>query len=431
MKRAVTVFLCLIQFSITFAQQSEPQNADSISRYFKEVKKASKQAFKLWSKDLYGNILLVDPQTRQVYSNAPDVRHMLQSQKDIYMGKLPDSINIANTSVEWGGKTWAMVMLPLSKDRINRINLLGHELFHTVQTSLGFTQNNKESNHLEQKDGRIYLRLELEALNKAILSDTQSEQKKHLTHAFIFRKYRNMLFPGSDNLENQLELNEGLAEYTGFMMSGRSKEQANRYFVNGLHTFLKNPTYVRSFAYHTIPMYGYLLSLKDKYWTQKISADNNLTDFFIENLTVNMPVHLKDAVEEMAKDYDGETIIREELERAEKIRIRIAGFKSKFIEQPHFEISFEKMNISFDPTNILPVEDKGTVYPNLRISDNWGILEVHNGALMYPNWNKISISIPTKINGQQIEGDGWLLMLNKNYAVVKDEKSNNYKLIKK
>lgn len=45
---------------------------------------------------------------------------------------------------------------------------------------------------------------------------------------------------------------------------------------------------------------------------------------------------------------------------------------------------------------MVPIEDKGTVYPNIRVTDKWGILTVENGALMSPNWDKISISNPTQ-----------------------------------
>lgn len=83
---------------------------------------------------------------------------------------------------------------------------MAHELFHCAQPSLGFVQNNQESPHLDKKEGRTYLRLEMEALLKALLSETEKEQKRHLTHAFIFRKYRNSLFPESAQLENLLEL---------------------------------------------------------------------------------------------------------------------------------------------------------------------------------------------------------------------------------
>lgn len=431
MKRIATLLLCLVQTSLVFGQQSEPQNTDNLSEYFREIKNATGKESKLWNKDLYGGILLVDPKSRQVYSNESDAKNSLTPHQDIYTGTLPGNINIANTSVQWNGKTWAMIMLPLSKDKYDRINLLAHELFHTVQSSLGFPQGNKESNHLDQKDGRVYLRLELEALKKAFLLDSQKEQRKHLTNALMFRKYRNILFPGSNETENQLELNEGLAEYTGFVISGRNKEQAKQHFSDNINSFLKNPTYVRSFAYNTTPVYGYLLSQKDKYWNQKVTANSNLTDVFVKALNIKIPADVKAAVEKISPEYDGASIIKEEKIREEKIKIRIAEYKAKLIEQPHLEIRFEKMNVSFDPRNILPIEDKGTVYPNIRVTDNWGILEVKNGALMYPNWDRMSISIPAKINDQLVEGDGWTLQLNSNYTVKKDEKGNNYILIKK
>lgn len=120
---------------------------------------------------------MVEPKTRQLYSNEPDAQNSLTKQGDIYVGKLPDNINTANTSLMWNGKNWAMIMLPLSENKNNRINLLAHELFHKAQSALGFTQSNKESNHLDQKDGRIYLRLELEALTKAVLSDSKRTKR--------------------------------------------------------------------------------------------------------------------------------------------------------------------------------------------------------------------------------------------------------------
>ncbi|MFP8894102.1 hypothetical protein [Chryseobacterium sp. EZn1] len=88
------------------------------------------------------------------------------------------------------------------------------------------------------------------------------------------------------------------------------------------------------------------------------------------------------------------------------------------------------MNVSFDPRNIMPVEDLGTVYPNIRITDLWGILTIENGALMSPNWDKISISNPVKTENRKVSGDGWTLELKHGYTITKDEGSGNYKLSK-
>jgi len=428
--RIFSLFSCFCIVSSVFSQSVEGKEGDRFSNYFEEIKTATKNGFKLWNKDLYGSILLVDPKSRTVISNDVDAGNTFKKQENIYIGVLPKNINIANTAVKWEGKEWAMLMLPLPENTIERLNLATHELFHKAQKELGFNQNTTESNHLDTKDGRIYLRLELQALTKAIASSSKKEQQKHLYNAFVFRNYRNLLFEGSAAIENQLELNEGIAEYTGFILSGRNLEQTRAHFKKSTEGFLRNPTYVRSFAYITIPMYGFFAQKKDAYWNQKITADTQLIDFFSQMLTIRMPKDIKSYVERISQDYNGVSIAKEEDATEKEIKRRIAEYKAKFIEQPHFEIRFEKMNVSFDPRNIMPLEDKGTVYPNLRLTDNWGVLEVTNGALMSPNWDKLSLGIPTIIEKQKIEGDGWTLQLNDAY-VLKKEDNQNYILVKK
>lgn len=410
-------------------QQSVSQ--DSISVFFDELKTAAHANTELWSKDLYGPTILINPESRTFFANEQDDVGSLQPNGNIYSGVLPGKINIANTAIDWNGKKWAMIMLPLSQNKHNRINLLAHESFHRIQPSLGFTSKNSDNNHLDQKEGRIYLRLELEALKKAIQSRSEKEKHEHLTNALTFRKYRHQLYENSDSSENQLELNEGLAEFTGVIISNRNKAEVSAFFQNEINEFFKSPTFVRSFAYYTIPVYGYLLYDKDKNWNKAISVSTDLTDYFIKAFNISIPRDLKKAVQVVSAVYNGKKIQKEEAEREERTKKLIAEYKLKLITQPHFEIKFEKMNISFDPRNIVPVEDKGTVYPNIRVTDRWGILTVDKGAaLMSPNWDKISISNPVKTEGKKISGEGWILELTDGYTVGKDDVTGNYKLIK-
>ncbi|WP_336702942.1 hypothetical protein [Chryseobacterium indologenes] len=429
MKQTVlTAFFFLFVLGVKAQKQSI--SSDTISIFFDELNTASKKNIGLWNKDLYGPMMLIDPKTREFFANEPDSEGILKRNGTIYSGVLPAAVNIANTAMNWGGKRWAMIMLPLSQNKENRINLLAHESFHSIQPSLGFTLNNAENNHLDQKEGRIYLRLELEALKQAVRSSSEKEYTHHLTNALTFRKYRNRLYKGSETTENLLELNEGIAEFTGLIVSGRNKDQTGLYLLNGIDGFMKNPTFVRSFAYYTTPVYGYLLYLKDPDWNKKINAKTDLTGYFIKAFDIRIQTDLQKAVEKLSDNYNGTSIIKQETDREEQMKKRIAEYKLKFIQQPHFEIKFEKMNVSFDPRNIVPVEDQGTVYPNIRITDLWGILTVENGALMSPNWDKISISNPVKTENKKVSGDGWILELTDGYTIAKDEDNENYKLIK-
>lgn len=429
MKQTILITL-LFLFAQYVTGQKQQTLHDSIPVFLNEIKAATKKHTNLWDNDLYGAILLVDPQTRQLHANETDTDGILKPNGSIYSGILPDNINIANTSMNWSGKRWAMIMLPLPQNKQDRINLLAHELFHSAQPSLGFALNNTENNHLDQRDGRIYLRLELAALRKAIQSSSEKELLQHLTNALTFRKYRHTLYDGANTTENQLELNEGIAEFTGMIISDRNKKQATTFFADGINSLLTNPTFVRSFAYYTTPVYGYILYNKDKDWNKKISIKTDLTNYFINAFNIDIPTNLRKTAEGISDEYNGQIIIQEETEREEKTKKLIAEYKLIFIEQPHFEIQFEKMNVSFDPRNIIPIEDKGTVYPKIRVTDLWGILTVENGALISPNWNKISLTNPIKTGGKKIIGDGWTLELTDGYMVERDETSRNYNLTK-
>jgi hypothetical protein len=429
MKQFSTVVLFLL-FAHTAAGQNLRISEDSIPSWFNEVREVTKKNYELWNKDLYGPILLVNPETREIYANEPDAAGLLEKKGTFYKGILPNEINFANTAIEWNGKRWAMIMLPLPKDKPTRINLLTHELFHWAQPSLGFALSNRDNNHLDQKDGRIYLRLELEALSKALLTKSPSEVKEHLTNAFIFRKYRYSLFSNCDSTENVLELNEGLAEYTGQMLSGRNKEETIANFEKRLSMFMGYPTFVRSFAYQTTPIYGFLLHDSKKEWNKEITASTNLTDFFCKAFRIKLPENLQKSIVEKGDKYDLNTIVTEETAREERNKKIVAEYKSRLVEQPHLDILLEQMQFSFDPRNIMPLEDKGTVYPNIRITDKWGILTVKSGALVSSDWKKVSLSIPIDINEKKIVGEGWVLELEEGYNLVKMEEGN-YKLIHK
>lgn len=425
MKRIFFLTLFLIPVLISSGQTNSRN--DSVVKFFQELKANTLHYKELWNTDLYGPVLLVDPATRNMISNFPDSEGVLKKDGEIFTGKLPDNLNIANTSVTWNGRMWAMVMLPLPADRQERLDLLTHELFHRSQTVIGFHITNSDNNHLDKRDGRVYTRLELEALKKALASENRSEFMDHLANAFYFRKTRNSLFPGSERDENILELNEGLAAYTGIIMSGRNEREIKNYFEKKISEFQTYPTFVRSFAYLTTPLYGFLLQPQSKNWNKFISDSTNLTGFFIKAFGISVPQNL---CHECLSNYGAEKIISEETEREKENEQRIASYRKIFIDQSHLVIGLQKTNISFDPRNIVPLEGYGTVYPSMRITDNWGILTVTGGALLSTNWDKVILSEPTSIVNEKISGNGWTLELNNGFSVEKNTSDGNYILKK-
>jgi hypothetical protein len=60
---------------------------------------------------------------------------------------------------------------------------------------------------------------------------------------------------------------------------------------------------------------------------------------------------------------------------------------------------------------------EASVSATMRISSDWGVLEVQNVALLRPDWSAVSIAAPTTL-GSTLKGDGWTLELKPNWSVV-------------
>ncbi|MFQ5637865.1 MAG: hypothetical protein ACE5IR_07690 [bacterium] len=117
-----------------------------------------------------------------------------------------------------------MIIWPLPEDKYERASLIVHELFHRIQDKIGLPAKNPTNNHLDEKDGRILIQLEWQALKQA-LNETGEKQIEDIKSALIFRELRRKIYLNADSLERCLELNEGLAEYTGVKLSSHSEIQ--------------------------------------------------------------------------------------------------------------------------------------------------------------------------------------------------------------
>jgi len=387
-----------------------------------------KEKGQLWNHSLEGPLMFVNRETRTIIANESDNAGELIKRENLFVGKLPKNINIANTAIDWNGKRWTMVALPLPETKEERLNLLIHESYHRIQPTLGFESLNEiQSTHLDSKYGRIYLILELEALKKALSSN---EPEIHIKNALLFRQYRYQNFPEAKKAENSLEINEGLAEYTGSILSQRKESDLMKHYISKIDWFYTMPTFVRSFAYVTIPVYGYFMQKTNDSWNQQITRETNLTDFIYDFWGIKYQELTNEDILKLGEQYGIVSIIKNETQREVKKEELKRKYKKIFLSDSVVKIGLENMEIGFNPSNIMPLDSFGTVYPNLRITDNWGILEVDScGALMSPEWNKITISYPELTTDSLISGKGWRLKLNNSWKLVKHD--NKYIMTKK
>ena len=82
-------------------------------------------------------MLFADPATRMIAANQRDAESLLRPQNGVFVGKLPDELNIADTAMNWAGVHWTMVRWPLPADPTARARSMMHELYHRIQEDLG------------------------------------------------------------------------------------------------------------------------------------------------------------------------------------------------------------------------------------------------------------------------------------------------------
>ena len=185
-------------------------------QYFKEARAlCERDGGRLWGISLCGPIVIGDPITRALVTSEPAPA-----------AKPPAVLGFANAALNWGGTRWTALSWPrIPKDERLRARLLAHELFHRIQPTLGLLLPDGENPHLDTTDGRYWLQLEWRALAKALASDGQPARRA-LDDALAFRQARHAAFPDAAASERVLEINEGLAQYTGTVLAAGSIDDA-------------------------------------------------------------------------------------------------------------------------------------------------------------------------------------------------------------
>lgn len=260
MRRARTVPLFVVLFGsccdVTSAQVLPPSEAAEAFAMAREI--SDDDGDRTWGIRICGPILFADPKTSEAVANQADTDGRLQPSGAVWTGKLPKEIHVANTAVEWAGVRWTMVMWPLPSDTRRRAQLIAHECYHRIQAELGLPATDVVNSHLEGKDGRTWLLLEWRALERALL-ERGAKRRSEIGAALRFRSHRRSLSPSAASNENQLEMNEGLAEYTGVRLANPREADRRAASIFLLRDGPGRTSFARSFAYVSGPAYGVLL----------------------------------------------------------------------------------------------------------------------------------------------------------------------------
>ena len=421
----VALLAILPSFQNRALAQSSPIDTTLASQYFQEAQAVcNRDNGRLWGVSLCAPMLFVDRKTRTVVANQADKEGILTKDGNVFVGQLPAKVNIANTATEWAGVKWTMVIFPLPEDKIRRANLMAHEMWHRVQNDIGFPSSGAANNHLDSRDGRMWLQLEWRALAAALMSRGK-QRHQAIADALLFRAYRRAVFPQAASEEREMEMHEGLAEYTGVRLSG--SPNLNQYVVDkDLKEAAQKQTFVRSFAYASGPAYGILLDETKTNWRKNLKKEDDLGSLLQKRLSIKLPQNIEQAAELRAKNYDSDKLRAFETERENNRQKLLAEYRAKLVDGAVLELPILRMSMQMNPGTLVPLEPIGTVYPDIRIVDAWGILTVTKGALIKSDFSKIYVSAPSSLSAPSIQGDGWTLELNAGWTVAAGERKGDY-----
>ena len=296
------------------------------------------------------------------------------------------------------------------------------------EDEIGMGISGANNSHLDEMQARILLKLEWNALEKAVMSKGR-KRAIVISDALNFRTSRQNLYEGAQMNESNLEMNEGLAEYTGLVLSHLKKKEKLEYIKNRLPGRKNVPSYVRSFAYISGPLYGLLLDEKDSNWQKKIKPDADFGVLLSDAYSIQVSSLTNDEIKIIANNYQYTSIIDYEQKREDQRIQLLKEMRSIFVKGRVLTLKFQNMSIQFNPTNLIPLDDIGTIYPTMKVVDKWGILEVNQNALLSKNWDFVKVAAETiDQHEDMVKGSGWTLQLNDGWVIVDD--GNNKIVVK-
>lgn len=422
-----TVLLLACAAMPAFAEETPIPAAEARAVFAQAQALCAADGGRLWGASLCAPIMLVDPKTRRIVASQADADGALRARNGVYAGILPADQNVANTAVEWSGTRWTQMLWPLP-DGDTRPVLIVHELFHNLQPKLAIAKaKGGENPHLDSLDGRYYLQLEWRALAKALESDGADDRRAAAADAVAFRMQRYRLFADARRDETALELNEGLAEYTGVAVAAPDASARKRLALQDLAAHVDNASFVRSFAYATGPAYGLLLDEFSPDWRGRLGEAEDLGTRLGKALGVK-PAADKASLARAAARYDAAALRAAETLREEKRQAQLKRNRQRFVERPVLTLKLIHMKVQFNPSNLQPLDDLGTVYPTMRIADDWGTLEVADGALMKTDWSAVIVGAPEDPSAAGLRGAGWSLTLNEGWKLAPGARPGDYEL---
>ena len=410
---AATLLYLLAARPSSAAAQVDQQRAQE---YFREAKAlCERDGGRLWGVSICAPMVIGDARTQTFATSQPPPD-----------APRPKLIGILMGPVRWGDSMWAALTwdgVASQPPRVRNAMLL-HESFHIVQPRLGLGVGTLEAEHLDAMEGRYWMRLEWRALARA-LRESGAPRVRAIRDALAFRQARHARFPDKVDTEHALEINEGLASYTGMVLAAHSRAEAIADAVDGLAIADSGESFVRTFAYASGPAYGLLLDAASPGWTRTIRASDDPALLLMHALRIRPATDASAA----AVRYGGVELRAAEEDRDRRRQARIADLRRRFVDGPVLLMPGGGHGFS-DSHGAVVIPGEGTVYfGDYRQSGEWGVLEASKGVLLSTDGRTRRLPAPVRGDSTAITGDGWTFKAAAGWVVREGARPGDYVVV--
>lgn len=398
---------------------------------------------KLWGEKIWSDDILVLDHDNTIYTTKP-LQNSKTNDSIIYYKKIPENtLGFSNAAQKFDGKEYAVILSNYLDDNSSTII---HELFHVLQNSK-IALNGNPIEYLDNYDAREWLRLEYQALRNAlnaiILKKATSEIETYVSDAVLFRKLRQTKYKEYQKEEIEIETSEGLANYTGFLLS--TYPNVLKQAIAEIDQREQAQTYTRPFPYATGPAYGLLFDHLKMDWKKGLDITYDFlaiyeTTYLEKELDLN-----KDNITLAKQRNNYQEIHEQEHERKIKNEKIIAYYAAMFIESPTLiaTLADEQYGRSYDMNGTIMLKDKGIVYSSIKGTDNSGnnfgnftTLSGKEGigisGILYSfDGRSFTFPKPTEIKENKIIGQHYEIQLNKGWKVVRLNEKGDLKIVRK
>ena len=126
-------------------------------------------------------------------------------------------------------------------------------------------------------------------------------------------------------------------------------------------SFMKKDELVRSYAYLSGPIFGYLLDKSTNEWHMQVDGNSDLGLLVQKAYNIVLPADKENHIKQRKAYYDYTNIMAFENQR-DSVRAIKKNELTALFTQDIKTLPLKNIQISFDPNAVVPIENIGTVY---------------------------------------------------------------------